>query len=107
MTSRDTHALRLEHWPRLSTFPTTAGVIVTAIALDLLTFAAWAFLATLFLLRADNAADALAACKAAGAAIPDGWFLFLAGLHSIGTAHFGIKRKTHDPTLPQNGGAGA
>lgn len=107
MTSHDTHELRLEHWPRLSTFPTTAGVIVAAIALDFLTFAAWAFLAVLFLLRADSATDAIAACQAAGAAIPNGWLLFLAGLHGIGTTHFGIKRKTHDPKLPQNGGAGA
>jgi hypothetical protein len=94
VTARDTHELRLESWPRLSTFPTTAAVIAGAIILDFLTFATWAALALLFLLRADTAADALVACKAASAAIPDGWLLFLAGLHGIATAHFGVKRKT-------------
>jgi len=85
VTKRDTHELRLEHWPRLSTFPTTAGIIVAAIVLDFLTMFAWAM----------------------GREVPDGWLFFLAGLHGIGTAHFGIKRKTWDPdkmVTPSNGG---
>jgi hypothetical protein len=72
VTARDTHELRLDQWPRLSTFPTTNAVIAGAILLDFLTFAAWAF----------------------GRSVPEGWLFFLAGLHGIGTAHFGIKRKT-------------
>jgi len=72
MTARDTHEMRLEHWPRLSTFPTTAAVIASAIALDFLTAFAWML----------------------GQAIPDGWLLFLAGLHGIATTHFGVKRTT-------------
>lgn len=68
--SRDTHELRLSHWPKLSTFPTTAGIIVAAIGLDYLTMFAWAI----------------------GRDIPAGWLLFLGGLHSVATAHFGVKR---------------
>jgi len=94
VTAQDTHETRLRHWPRLATFPTGSGVIVAAIVLDFMTFWAWFLLAIVFLLRADNAVDAVAACKAAGEAIPQGWLLFLAGLHGIGTTHFGIKRKT-------------
>jgi hypothetical protein len=94
MTLRDTHELRLDRWPRLSTFPTTNAVIAGAIALDFLTFLAWFILTITFLLRAADAPTALMACKAAGDAIPNGWFLFLAGLHGIATTHFGVKRKT-------------
>lgn len=85
MMQRDTHELRLEYWPRLSTFPTTAGVIVAAIVLDFLTMLAWAL----------------------GRDVPDGWLLFLAGLHGIGTAHFGIKRKTQFEPTKTNGNAAA
>lgn len=81
MTARDTHEMRLEHWPRLSTFPTTAAVIAGAIVLDFLTAFAWML----------------------GRPIPDGWLLFLAGLHGIATTHFGVKRKTQFPNTPKNG----
>ena len=76
---RDTHELRLDRWPSLSTFPTTNGVIVAAIILDFLTMFAWAL----------------------GREVPDGWLLFLASLHGIGTAHFGVKRYSDF----RNGGA--
>ena len=72
MTARDTHELRLDRWPRLSTFPSTNAVIAGAIALDFLTAFAWML----------------------GRTPPDGWLLFLAGLHGIATTHFGVKRKT-------------
>lgn len=72
MTDRDTHELRLSHWPRLSTFPTTAGLVVTVIALSIGTFIAWT----------------------CGRTPPDGWYLFVAGLNGLATTHFGIKRKT-------------
>jgi hypothetical protein len=92
---RDTHELRLDHWPRLSTFPTTAAVIAAAVALDFLTFGAW-FVLTLRLLPTGgaDAATLQAVAYAAGTVIPDGWLLFLAGLHGIATTHFGIKRQT-------------
>jgi hypothetical protein len=70
--ARDTHELRLDQWPRLSTFPTTNAVIAGAILLDFVTAAAWIF----------------------GRMPPEGWLLFLAGLHGIATSHFGIKRRT-------------
>lgn len=94
MTARDTHETRLEQWPRLSTFPTGTAVIASAIILDFLTFVVWAGLSFIFLMRSDSAAEAVAVCRAAGEAIPQGWLLFLAGLHGIATTHFGIKRKT-------------
>jgi len=59
-------------WLYLASFPTTNAVIAGAIALDFLTAVAWIL----------------------GRVPPDGWLLFLAGLHGIGTAHFGVKRKT-------------
>jgi hypothetical protein len=77
--TRDTSSVRLERWPNLATFPTTAGIVVAAIALDFLTMFAWGI----------------------GRELPDGWLLFLAGLHSIGTAHFIGKRKTE--FVPPNG----
>lgn len=80
---RDTQEVRLEHWPKLASFPTTSGVIVAAIILDFLTMFAWAV----------------------GRDIPEGWLFFLAGLHGIGTAHFGIKRKTQFDPTKQNGNA--
>lgn len=79
--SRDTHELRLNRWPRLSTLPTTNAVIASAIILDFCTFIAWAI----------------------GRAVPDGWLLFLAGLHGIATTHFGVKRKTDFRNTPANG----
>lgn len=91
---RATQEVRLERWPLLSTFPTTNAVIAGAILLDFLTFSAWVLLALVFLLRADNATSAIVACEAASKAIPDGWLLFLAGLHGIATTHFGVKRRT-------------
>ncbi len=91
MTEHDTHKTRLEYWPRLSTFPTGTAVIAAAIGLDFLTFLAWAGLTGILLLRGI---DVVAACRSAGDAIPNGWLLFLTGLHGIATTHFGIKRKT-------------
>ncbi len=81
MSERDTHELRLDHWPRLSTFPTTNAVIASAIALDFVTAIAWIL----------------------GRVPPDGWLLFLAGLHGIATTHFGVKRKTQFNNAPANG----
>lgn len=104
---RDTHELRLAHWPRLSTFPTTAAVIAAAIGLDFLTFVAWFAITLTLLHQAQDAASVVAAGKAATELLPDGWLLFLAGLHGVGTAHFGIKRKTWDPAkapTASNGG---
>ena len=72
MTERDTHSLRLDQWPRLSTFPTTNAVVAGAILLDFITAAAWI----------------------CGRQVPEGWLFFLAGLHGIATTHFGVKRRT-------------
>ena len=97
MTARDTHELRLEHWPRLSTFPTTAALVVAVIGLDYLTYIAWAVLMALHGPPAPGVSY-----------IPDGWFLFLTGVHAGAGAHFGIKRKTWDPkrgATESNGGS--
>jgi len=72
VTDRDTHELRLDRWPRLSTFPSTNAVIAGAIVLDFLTAFAWII----------------------GRPPPEGWFLFLAGIHGIATTHYAVKRKT-------------
>jgi hypothetical protein len=74
--------MRLAKWPRLSTLPTTALIVVAVIGLDYLTFLAWFI----------------------GKPGPDGWLLFLTGLHAGGITQFGIKRKTH---IPDNGTSGA
>jgi hypothetical protein len=76
MTARDTHELRLDHWPRLSTFPTGSALVATVILLALGTFFAWAIFKRI---------------------PPDGWYLFVGGLGGIATTHYGIKRKTWDP----------
>jgi len=103
VTARDTHELRLEYWPRLSTFPTTAAVIAGAILLDFLTFVAWFAITLTLLHQAQDSASVVAAGKAAAELLPDGWLLFLAGLHGIATTHFGVKRKTQFHDLPKNG----
>lgn len=72
MTARDTHELRLDRWPRLSTFPTTNALIATVIVLAIGTFVAWV----------------------CGRTPPDGWYLFVGGLSTIATGHFAVKRKT-------------
>lgn len=110
MTARDTHEMRLQHWPRLSTFPTTAGFAVAIIGLDYATFGMWAILALALIVKADSAADVTAAIMTARTAIPDGWLLFLTGLHAGGITQFGIKRKTWDPSkaaTESNGGTGS
>lgn len=84
MTPRDTHELRLTKWPRLSTFPTTAGTSVSAIGL------AWATWVGLML----------------GKVFPDVWYWFVLLLAGGAVTQFGIKRKTWDPKSPQNGEAG-
>lgn len=101
--NRDTHELRLEHWPRLSTFPTTAAVVAAAIALDFLTFVAWFTITLTLLHKAQDAASVVAAAQSASEILPDGWLLFLAGLHGIATTHFGVKRKTDFRNAPKNG----
>lgn len=106
MTSRDTHEMRLAHWPRLSTFPTTAGFCVAIIILDFLTFAAWTVFAA-WLLYTTPPDGLEAAMKQATTMMPDGWLLFLTGLHAGGITQFGIKRKTWDPSkapTQSNGG---
>lgn len=108
MTARDTHEIRLKHWPRLSSFPTTAGFAVAIIGLDYATFLFWAAITLLLVLKADSAADVSAAIITARTAVPDGWLLFLTGLHAGGITQFGIKRKTWDPAkaaTESNGGA--
>ena len=74
---RDSQELRLARWRLLSTFPSTNAVVAGAIALDFITAAAWIL----------------------GRAIPDGWLLFLTGLHGIATTHFGAKRLTEKAEL--------
>lgn len=108
MSASDTHKLRLAHWPKLSTFPTTAGVIVAAIILDFLTFAAWCVLTALLMRGATDAAAIVAAGAVAADILPDGWLLFLAGLHGVATGQFWVKRHTWDPSKAptvSNGGA--
>lgn len=73
MTALDTHEMRLEHWPRLSTFPTTNALIATVILLAIGTFIAWAVFQRV---------------------PPDGWYIFVGGLSGIATGHFGVKRYT-------------
>lgn len=85
MTARDTHELRLDLWPRLSTFPTTNALVATVILLAIGTYAAWV----------------------CGRTVPDGWYLFVAGLSGIATTHFGVKRKTDFRNGATNGGDGA
>ena len=58
-------------------------------------------------LSAESAGTLKTAGEAAAGVLPDGWLLFLAGLHGIATTHFGIKRKTdfrvaakHEPRSP-------
>lgn len=99
MSGRTTREAQLAAWPRLGTFPTTPAFVAAVIGLDYLTFAAWLLLTVVLLLRAGDAAELQAAVLTARQAIPDGWLLFLTGLHAGGITQFGIKRKTYRPDV--------
>lgn len=77
MTAHDTHTTRLALWPRLSTFPTTNGMLVLVMTL-------WAL----------TCVGAIADSVYASVAVPDRWYQALEVFTGIVVLQFIGKRST-------------
>lgn len=91
MTQLDTHKKRLDLWPRLSTFPSTNGMIVLVMAL----WAATGFCALLFAFLEHGEAHAQGAHPLA---VPERWYQALEVFTGIVVVQF-IGKRASDSQL--------